>query len=253
MMPSAHDFHELKARRVPAARGTWIADIARMDANAAVPEVPFGNRVEAGETLARLLRPYAARSDVTVLGLPRGGVPVAAVVAGALGAPLDVFTVRKLGVPGYRELAMGAIASGGARVLNRPLIAELGLTDRAIGAVIAEEERELARRERLFRGDRAPLGVAGRTVILVDDGLATGSTMRAAVHAVRGLGPSRVIVAVPVGSAEACRDLEADADEVVCAIVPRSFVAVGRWYRDFSETPDAEVTRLLQPAGATAG
>ncbi len=207
-------------------------------------EVPFGNRVEAGETLARLLQRYAGRPDVIVLGLPRGGVPVAAVVAGRLGAPLDVFTVRKLGVPGYRELAMGAIASGGARVLYHALIAELGLTDRAIGTVIAEEERELARREHLFRGDRAPLDVGGRIVILVDDGLATGSTMRAAVHAVRDLGPSRVIVAVPVGSAEACRDLEAEADEVVCAKIPRPFVAVGHWYRDFSETPDTEVTRL---------
>lgn len=223
-----------------------------MDTIASARELPFGNRVDAGETLARHLQRYAGRSDVIVLGLPRGGVPVAAIVAGALGAPLDVFTVRKIGVPGYRELAIGAIASGGARVLNHPLIAELGLTDGAIGSVIAEEERELARRERVFRGDRAPLDVGGRIVILVDDGLATGSTMRAAVLAVRDLGPSRVVVAVPVGSAEACRDLESESDEVVCAKVPRAFRSVGQWYRDFSETPDAEVTRLLQTARAAA-
>jgi predicted phosphoribosyltransferase len=232
-------------------RGTWIAEAVLMDGSVSAREVPFGSRVDAGQTLARLLTRYAARSDVIVLGLPRGGVPVAAIVAAALGAPLDVFTVRKIGVPGYRELAIGAIASGGARVLNHPLIAQLGLTDRALGAVIAEEQRELARREQVFRGDRPPLDVGGRIVILVDDGLATGSTMRAAVRAVRDLGPSRVVVAVPVGSAEACRDLETEADEVVCAKMPRPFVAVGRWYRDFSETPDAEVTRLLQPADAT--
>jgi predicted phosphoribosyltransferase len=223
-----------------------------MNMSGHAPVERFGNRVEAGQTLARYLQQYAGRSDVIVLGLPRGGVPVAATVARALGAPLDVFTVRKIGVPGYRELAIGAIASGGARVLNNRLIEQLGLTDGAIGAVIAEEERELARRERVFRGDRAPLDLGGRIVILVDDGLATGSTMRAAVQAVRGLGPSRVVVAVPVGSAEACRDLEAEADELVCATIPDRFVAVGQWYRDFSETPDAEVTRLLRSAGATA-
>ena len=221
--------------------------------NESGPEkTPFANRVEAGEELAGRLRQYAGRPDVIVLGLPRGGVPVAAIVAGALGAPLDVFTVRKLGVPGYRELAMGAIASGGARVLDHALIASLDLPDIAVGRVIAEEERELARREQVFRAGRGPLAVAGRVAILVDDGLATGSTMRAAVQAIRDLGPSRVVVAVPVGSSEACRKLEQVADEVVCARIPRRFTAVGQWYRDFSETPDAEVTALLEAGAATA-
>jgi len=211
-------------------------------------DVPFADRIEAGEELAGYLRHYAGRPDVIVLGLPRGGVPVAAAVAGALGAPLDVFSVRKLGVPGHRELAMGAIATGGARVLNHRLIAELGLSDAEVGAVIAEEERELARREAAFRGGRGPLNVAGRVAILVDDGLATGSTMHAAVQAIGDLGPARVVVAVPVGSAQACADLEQVADDVVCARVPRYFRAVGQWYVDFSETSDAEVTRLLEPA-----
>jgi putative phosphoribosyl transferase len=206
---------------------------------------PFADRTEAGEELAAQLRKYAGRPDVIVLGLPRGGVPVAAIVAGALGAPLDVFTVRKLGVPGHRELAMGAIASGGARVLDHQLIADLGLPQVAVGHVIAEEERELARREQVFRAGQDPLQAAGRVAILVDDGLATGSTMLAAVQAIRELGPSRVVVAVPVGAIEACRKLEQVADEVVCARVPRQFLAVGQWYRDFSETTDAEVTALL--------
>jgi len=215
-------------------------------------EALFANRVEAGEALAALLRRYAGRSDVIVLGLPRGGVPVAAIVAGKLRAPLDVFTVRKLGVPGHRELAMGAIASGGARVLDHSLIAELDLPHAAVERVIAEEERELARRERVFREGRGPLHVAGRIAILVDDGLATGSTMRAAVQAIHELRPSRVVVAVPVGSGEACRKLEQVADEVVCARIPRRFLAVGLWYEDFSETSDAEVTMLLRAGAATA-
>lgn len=222
-----------------------------MEAQFGRQETPFADRVEAGEELAAHLRRYAGRSDVIVLGLPRGGVPVAAIVADALGAPLDVFTVRKLGVPGHRELAMGAIASGGARVLDHRLIAHLGLPDLAVGRVIAEEERELARREQVFRAGREPLQVSGRIAILVDDGLATGSTMRAAVQAIHDLGPSRVVVAVPVGASDACRKLEQVADEVVCPRIPRRFVAVGQWYQDFSETSDAEVTRLLQ-AGATA-
>ena len=214
--------------------------------------MPFDDRVEAGKELTGLLQRYAGRSDVIVLGLPRGGVPVAAVVAIALGAPLDVFTVRKLGVPGHRELAMGAIATGGARVLNHALIAELQIPDRAVGQVIAEEERELRRREHLFRGDRPPLETAGRIVIVVDDGLATGSTMLAAVRALRDLNAARIVVAVPVGSLEACRDLETEADEVICARIPRDFRAVGNWYLDFSEVSDAEVTALLQaPAGAS--
>lgn len=209
---------------------------------------PFVDRTEAGKELAGHLQRYAGRSDVIVLGLPRGGVPVAAIVAGALAAPLDVFTVRKLGVPGYRELAMGAIASGGARVLDQRLIADLDIPEDAVARVIAEEELELTRREQVFRAGRAPLNVGKRIAILVDDGLATGSTMLAAVQALRGLGPSRVVVAVPVGSAEACEKLEEVADEVICARIPSRFVAVGRWYADFSETPDAEVTALLHPA-----
>lgn len=209
-------------------------------------ELPFADRLEAGTELASHLQRYAGRSDVIVLGLPRGGVPVAAAVAGALGAPLDVFTVRKIGVPGHRELAMGAIASGGCRVLNHGLIAELGISDKAIGAVIAEEERELSRREQAYRGDRGPLDVKGRVAMLVDDGLATGASMRAAVQALRDLDPARIVVAVPVASREGCRDLEGLADEVVCARTPRHFIAVGRWYADFSETTDDEVTSLLR-------
>jgi predicted phosphoribosyltransferase len=209
-------------------------------------EIPFADRVEAGQELAGHLQRYAGRSDVIVLGLPRGGVPVAAVVARALDAPLDVFTVRKLGVPGHRELAFGAIASGGARVLNHALIDQLNLSERAVEAVAAEEEQELARRERLFRAGRSALSVSGRVAVLVDDGLATGSTMQAAVEALRELGPSRIVVAVPVASLEACRRLERAADEVICARIPSRFVAVGQWYLDFSETSDGEVLKLLQ-------
>jgi predicted phosphoribosyltransferase len=161
-----------------------------------------------------------------------------------------VFTVRKLGVPGHRELAMGAIASGGARVLDHRLIEDLQLPERAVSWVIAEEERELMRREQLFRSGLGPLTVAGLIAILVDDGLATGSTMLAAVQAIRDLGPSRVVVAVPVGSAEACRKLEQVADEVICARIPSRFAAVGQWYADFSETSDAEVKTLLHPVAA---
>lgn len=214
---------------------------------------PFRDRIAAGEELARHLQQYSGRPDVIVLGLPRGGMPVAATVAGALGVRLDVFTVRKLGVPGYRELAMGAIATGGARILDHALIASLNVPDAAIGRVIVEEERELARREQLYRGGRAPLRVAGLLTILVDDGLATGSTMRVAVDAIRDLGPSRVVVAAPVGSDEACRKLARVADEVICPRVPPRFTAVGQWYVDFSETSDAEVSALLHPATASKG
>ena len=212
----------------------------------------YANRVEAGEVLADRLRHYAGRSDLVVLGLPRGGVPVAAAVARALDAPLDVLVVRKVGVPGHRELAMGAIASGGARVLSPELIAELGISEAQVAAIIAEEERELARREQAFRRGRAPLVVRDRTVILVDDGLATGSTMRAAVQAMRELGATRIVVAVPVGSTEACRELATIADEVICALIPRSFYAVGAWYLDFSDTTDDEVRSLLQSAAPSA-
>jgi predicted phosphoribosyltransferase len=201
----------------------------------------FANRAEAGGVLASTLKHYAGRSDVIVLGLARGGVPIAAEVARSIDAPLDVFVVRKIGVPGQRELAMGAIASGGAQVLNQEVISWLKIPETAIRAVVAEEQKELARRERLYRGDRPPLALASRVVILVDDGLATGSSMRAAVQAVRVHRPSLVVVAVPVGSSEACRGMKDIADEVVCARIPQSFSAVGQWYRDFSETSDEEV------------
>ena len=236
---------------MPAVRHTACSSDQHMATQPDRRHQRFANRVEAGNELAGYLQRYAGRSDVIVLGLPRGGVPVAAVIAGALGAPLDVFTVRKLGVPGHRELAMGAIATGGARVLNHRLIKDLQLPERAVNGVIAEEERELMRRELLFRSGLGPLNVAGLTAILVDDGLATGSTMLAAVQAIRDLGPSRVVVAVPVGSAEACRSLEHVADEVICARIPSRFTAVGQWYADFSETSDAEVKTLLHPV-ATA-
>lgn len=206
---------------------------------------PFADRREAGRELARRLEAYAGRGDLVVLALPRGGVPVAYEVARAIGAPLDVFLVRKLGVPGHRELAMGALASGGVRVLDEHLIRHLGIPDEAVDAITREEQAELERRETEYR-DRAALDVHGRVVILTDDGLATGSTMKAAVRAVRQREPSRIVVAAPVASREACRELERVADEVVCARVPRDFAAVGQWFRDFSQTTDGEVRELLQ-------
>jgi putative phosphoribosyl transferase len=208
----------------------------------------FRDRADAGRHLAAKLGPYAGRTDVLVLALPRGGVPVAFEVARALHAPLDVFLVRKLGLPGQEELAMGALATGGVRVLNEDLLRDLNLLEEEIDAVTAREQRELERRERLYRDDRPPPAVQGRTVILVDDGLATGSTMRAAVAALRGLQPARVIVAVPVGAAETCAELRRQADEVVCTQTPELFYAVGLWYQNFSQTPDEEVRDLLQQA-----
>lgn len=210
---------------------------------------PYADRHEAGAELAQFLGAYGHRNDVIVLGLPRGGVPVAAEVASRLHAPLDVFIVRKLGLPGHREFAMGALASGGVRILNTDVTSQFYVPTGAIEAVVAEETRELARRERLYRGSRPPLALKDRVVILVDDGLATGSSMLAAVQAVRRLEPRTVVVAVPVGSAEACDKLRPQADEVVCVRTPRDFSAVGLWYRDFSETSDDEVQALLaQPA-----
>jgi len=206
---------------------------------------PFADRREAGRELARRLESYAGRGDVVVLALPRGGVPVGFEVARGIDAQLDVFLVRKLGVPGHRELAMGALASGGVRVLDEGLIHHLGIPAEAVDAITREEQAELDRRESVYR-DRAPTDVRNRVVILADDGLATGSTMKAAVSAVRQREPSRIVVAAPVGSREACRDLERLADEVVCARVPRSFSAVGQWFRDFSQTTDEEVRELLQ-------
>ena len=207
--------------------------------------IQLRDRTEAGRRLAAELAPCAGRSDVVVLALPRGGVPVALEVAQRLQAPLDVFVVRKLGVPGHQELAMGAIASGGVRVINRELVRQLGIADAAVERVTAVETRELERREREYRGGRGPAPVRGRTVILVDDGLATGSTMKAAVQAVRAQAPARVVVAVPVGAAPTCRDLAALADEVVCPLMPTDFGAVGEWYEDFSPTSDEEVRELL--------
>jgi len=209
---------------------------------------PFADRREAGRELAGRLHAYAGRGDVIVLALPRGGVPVGYEVARALGAGLDVFLVRKLGVPGHRELAMGALASGGVRVLDEALIDHLGIPPDAVDAITREEQAELERRESAYRHG-AGLDVRGRLAILVDDGLATGSTMKAAVRAVRQLEPSRIIVAVPVGSREACRDLARVADEVVCARVPPQFAAVGQWFRDFAQTTDAEVQSLLEAVG----
>ena len=206
---------------------------------------PYAHRFEAGDVLSAYLRQYANRKDAVVLGLPRGGVPVASVIAHALNAPLDVFIVRKLGVPGQRELAMGAIASGGIRVLNEDVIAWLDLPPQAIDTVAREELREVERRERLYRSGRGPLLLAGRTVIVVDDGLATGSTMCAAVQALRTKKPVRVVVAVPVGSEEACHGLEAFADEVVCPLRPSPLRCIGQWYYDFTQTSDDEVRALL--------
>ena len=209
-------------------------------------KIPFATRRKAGEELATKLRAYANRPDVLVLGLPRGGVPVAYEVARALRASLDVFVVRKLGVPGQEELAMGAIATGGVRVVNKEITAALGIPDSVIDTVARQERRELERRERLYRGDRPSSIVQGRIVILVDDGLATGSTMRAAAVALRQMQPAKLVVAVPVGAPETCGEFREVVDEVVCAIAPETFVAVGEWYLDFSQTSDKEVRDLLK-------
>jgi predicted phosphoribosyltransferase len=204
----------------------------------------YRDRREAGRALARLLAAYRGKSDVLVLALPRGGVPVAFEVARALDAPLDVFIVRKLGVPGHEEYAMGAIASGGVRVMS-PEAAHLGIPPAMIEAVTEREQRELERRERLYRGGKPPLAVKDRTVILVDDGLATGSTMRAAALAVRRLGPKRIVVAVPVGARDTCAEFRGEVDETICAASPEPFGGVGAWYDDFAQTSDDEVHRLL--------
>lgn len=205
----------------------------------------FRDRREAGRLLAAKLTAYANRPDVIVLALPRGGVPVADEVARALGAPLDVFVVRKLGVPGSEELAMGPVATGGVRVLNDQLVNRLGIPDHLIDAVAVREGQELARRERLYRGGRPLLDVRDRTVILVDDGLATGATMHAAIAALRQLHPARIVVAVPTASPETCEEMRAEVDDVICAITPEPFQAVGRWYQDFAQTTDEEVQDLL--------
>ena len=209
----------------------------------------FRNRTDAGRQLAEKLAAYANRADVLVLALPRGGVPVAFELARAFGAPLDVFLVRKLGVPGYEELAMGAVATGGVRVLNDEIVRGLGISEHEIDAVVARELRELSRRDRLYRGDRPPSDVAGRTVILVDDGLATGATMQAAVQALRQQQPGRIVAAVPTASPDTCQVLKAEADDVICAITPEPFFAVGHWYDDFTQTTDDEVRELLARQG----
>lgn len=210
----------------------------------------YSNRRQAGAELAGHLSALAGRDDVVVLALPRGGVPVGYEVARALDAPLDVFVVRKLGVPGQEELAMGAVASGGVRVLNDSVLASIEISPEAIDHVTALEQGELARRELAYRSGRPPLVLAGKVAILVDDGLATGSTMQAAVHAARKLDPARIIVAVPVGARESSASLRAIADEVVCPLIPRDFSSVGQWYDDFSQTEDAEVRALLDAARA---
>ncbi|HEX4590407.1 MAG TPA: phosphoribosyltransferase [Gemmataceae bacterium] len=212
----------------------------------------FHDRRDAGRQLAAKLSDLAGRRDLIVLALPRGGVPVGFEVARALGAPLDLFLVRKLGVPGREELAMGAIASGGVRFVNQDVVRALGIPDAVIDQVAAEEERELARREWEYRDDRPAPDVAGRVVLLVDDGLATGSTMRAAVLALRQRRPTAIIVAVPVGAAETCAAMKEVADDIVCAHVPEQFAAVGLWYEDFSQTTDEEVRELLAAGSAAS-
>jgi putative phosphoribosyl transferase len=212
--------------------------------------IRYRNRAEAGRALAGRLALYAQRSDVVVLALPRGGVPVAFEIARALSASLDVFVVRKLGVPGHGELAMGAIASGGIRVLNPDVVAAFGLGERELEMVAARELDELRRREAAYRRDRPPPVVAGRVVILVDDGLATGATMRAAIAALRVMRPARIVVAVPVGARDTVQEIAALSDELVCPLTPAGFAAVGEWYEDFSETSDEEVRRLLEGRSA---
>ena len=207
----------------------------------------FRDRREAGDVLAQKLASYRDRSNVQVLGLARGGVPVGSQVAHALRAPLEVFLVRKLGVPQWEELAMGALASGGGVVINESLVRSLGISDEQVQDAIERETDELHRRERAYRGDRPPVALADKTVILVDDGIATGASMLAAVRAVRADAPSAVVVAVPVGPQSTCRELAAEADDVVCATTPASFEAVGQVYEDFHQVTDDEVRELLSP------
>ena len=214
-------------------------------------EGAFPDRAEAGRVLGLKLSKYAGRDDVIVLGLPRGGVPVAYEVAQALRVPLDVFIVRKLGVPGFEELAVGAIASGGVRVLNDDVVRALPNANEIIEAVTQREIAELQRREDKYRDSRPPPQIENRTVILIDDGLATGATMRAAVKALRQRGAAKIVVAVPVGPPDTCKEFEDEADEVVCASAPEYFQAVGQYYEDFSQTTDEEVRELLARAAQT--
>jgi putative phosphoribosyl transferase len=211
-------------------------------------ERAFANRTEAGRLLAEKLVQYAGRDDVIVLGLPRGGVPVAFEVARRLDVPLDVFIVRKLGVPGFEELAAGAIASGGVRVLNEDVMRSIPHADEAIEAVTARETAELERREQIYRDGRPAPELRDRIVILVDDGLATGASMRAAVKALRQSGAAKIVVAVPVGPPDTCRELQEEADETICLSTPEFFQAVGQYYEDFSQTSDEDVRELLSHA-----
>ncbi|MDB4959035.1 MAG: phosphoribosyltransferase [Myxococcales bacterium] len=208
----------------------------------------FLDRRDAGERLAEALQPLAGRSDVLVLALPRGGVPVGYEIATRLGLPLDVLVVRKLGVPGHEELAMGAIASGGALVINRDVVGPLGISEAMLQRVIARERAELERRERAFRDDRPPIDVTGKTVLLVDDGLATGSTMLAAVRALRARPIAGIMVAVPVAAPDVCEQFRREVDQIVCLATPEPFYGVGLWYDDFSQTTDEEVRELLERA-----
>ena len=205
----------------------------------------YRDRIDAGKQLASRLADYANRDDVLVLALPRGGVPVAYEVAKALPAPLDIFLVRKLGVPGHEELAMGAIATGGVRVVNDDVVNYLRIPDDVIDAVADKELSELERRERVYRGTRPEPNVQGKTVILVDDGLATGSTMRAAAAALRQQNPARIVVAVPVSATQTCDEYRMGVDEIICAKTPEPFMGVGMWYLDFSQTSDEEVREIL--------
>jgi len=225
--------------------GTTIAPVAGVTTHQSSDHRRFGDRHAAGVVLASRLQQFAGRTDVVVLALPRGGVPVGYEVARALKAPLDVFVVRQLGVPGHAELAMAALASGGINVFNEGVLKWFRVPRATLEAVTRNELLELQRRERAYRGDRPLVAVAGRVVIIVDEGLATGSSMRAAVLAVRRLQPARIVVAVPVGARDTCDALREIADDVVCASTPNHFTAIGLWYEDFSQTTDDEVRQLL--------
>ena len=212
-------------------------------------ELPFGDRIQAGQVLSGALNEYAGSKDAIVLGLPRGGVIVAAEVAKRLELPLDVFIVRKLGIPGHEELAMGAIASGGGTVINRSLARRRGISENAINAVIEKEFAELRRRDQLYRSGRSMLDVSGKTVLLVDDGIATGATIIAAIRALRKLEPARIVVATPVVTPDVATALRSEADGVISVIEPESLDGVGRWYEDFYQTTDGEILEALRSAG----